>query len=55
MTEDDLWSPEIIAEVLREVQAAFDAKLPRLKHPYVFDLIKVLAPYPAGRAARGIQ
>jgi hypothetical protein len=46
MTQDDPWGSEITAEVLREVQAAWDAKLLRLKHPYVFDLIKVLAPYP---------
>lgn len=30
---------------MRDIQAAWDAKLLRLKHPYVFDLIKVLAPY----------
>jgi hypothetical protein len=46
VTEEDLWNPEITPDFLREVQAAFDAKLLRLKHPYVFDLIKVLAPYP---------
>lgn len=31
---------------LRDIQAAWDAKVLRLKHPYVFDLIRVLAPYP---------
>ena len=39
---------EITDEMLREIQAAWDARLLRLKHPYVFDLIRVLAPYPNG-------
>lgn len=45
MAEEESWASEITPEFLREVQAAWDAKLLRLKHPYVFDLIKVLAPY----------
>jgi len=46
MAEIDLRDLEITEDILREVQAAWDAKLLRLKHPYVFDLIRVLAPYP---------
>jgi hypothetical protein len=43
MVETDPWDPEITEDTLRDIQAAWDAKLLRLKHPYVFDLIKVLA------------
>jgi hypothetical protein len=41
----DLWEPEISDDLLRDVQAAWDGKVLRLKYPYVFDLIRVLAPY----------
>jgi len=34
--------------MLRLVHEAWEAKVLRLKHPYVFDLIKVLAPHPHG-------
>jgi hypothetical protein len=44
MTEvDDSW--EITDEDLRAMQEAWDRKLLKLKHPYVLDLIKTLAPY----------
>jgi hypothetical protein len=46
MTEIDVADLEITDDVLRQVQADWDNRVLRLKHPYVFDLIKVLAPYP---------
>lgn len=45
MDETDFWDLGITAETLRDIQAAWDTKLLRLKHPYVFDLIRVLAAY----------
>jgi hypothetical protein len=36
----------ITDEDLRMMQEAWDAKFRRIQHPYVFDLIKLLAPYP---------
>jgi hypothetical protein len=49
MSDIDLSELTITDEDLRAMQEAWDAKLLRLKHPYVFDLIKVLAPYPKCR------
>jgi hypothetical protein len=37
---------EITDEDLRQAQEAWEIHFQQLKHPYVFDLIKVLAPYP---------
>jgi hypothetical protein len=52
MIEIDLTDLEITDEGLREVQAAWERRALRLKHPYVFDLIRVLALYP--RLSRSI-
>jgi hypothetical protein len=46
MAEIDFSDLEISDEGLRKIHEAWEAKLLRLKHPYVFDLIKVLARYP---------
>lgn len=46
MADIDLSDITITDDELRAMQEAWDAKLLRLKHPYVFDLIKVLARYP---------
>lgn len=46
MKEDDLSDFELSAAELADLQAAWDSKLLKVKHPYVFDLIAVLAPYP---------
>jgi hypothetical protein len=45
MSDIDLRDLEITDDLLLDVQAAWDRKFLRLKHPYVFDLIKVLAPH----------
>jgi hypothetical protein len=49
MSELDLSDLEITDEALREIQKAWEARLLRLKNPYVFDLIKALARYPKCR------
>ena len=46
MAEIDLDGLEITDEMLREIHVTWESKLLRLKHPYAFDLIKVMAPYP---------
>ena len=46
MTEFDLSDIEITDDDLREIQEAWDKRLLRLKYPYTFDLIRVLARYP---------
>lgn len=46
MSEIDIFDSEEMDAILREVQAALDAKRLQLEHPYVFDLIKVLAGRP---------
>jgi hypothetical protein len=43
---DDLSDFVLSTEELEDLQAAWDLKLLKVKHPYVFDLIAVLAPYP---------
>jgi hypothetical protein len=55
MTEEDSDSDAeidlsniITDELIKEVQAAIDARVLRLIHPYVFDLIKLLTKYPNG-------
>jgi len=47
VTEIDLSDLEITEDDLRQAQAAWEARLTRLKHPYVFDLIRVVAPHRA--------
>jgi hypothetical protein len=46
MNEIDLSDFVLTTEELEALQAAWEAKLLKIKHPYVFDLIAVLAPYP---------
>ncbi len=43
MTDIDLIDIVITDEDLRAIQRAFEAKLLQMEHPYVFDLIRVLA------------
>jgi hypothetical protein len=45
MDKIDLSDLEITGDDLRQYQEAWDAKLLKSKHPYVLDLIKVLAAY----------
>jgi hypothetical protein len=54
-TPIDISDLEITDEFLRQIQEAWDARLLRLKNPYVFDLIKVLAPYPKLRRSIAID
>jgi hypothetical protein len=42
MAQLDDFDLTITDDLLREIQEAWDARALRLKHPYVFDLIKVL-------------
>ena len=44
--DEDIFAPGGMDDILREVQAALEARKLRLEHPYVFDLIKVLAGRP---------
>jgi hypothetical protein len=46
MNETDLSDFVLSAEEHEALQAAWKLKLLKVKHPYVFDLIAVLAPYP---------
>ncbi|MGA9600667.1 MAG: hypothetical protein WBS22_10545 [Methylocystis sp.] len=39
---------ELPDDLLKEIQSAYDAHLLKIKHPYVFDLIKTLMNYPNG-------
>jgi hypothetical protein len=52
MAEESPWDFDITDALLRELQEAWAARKLKLEHPYVLDLIGVLARYPKCR--RGI-